>query len=87
MSSLTYILQMAWIFAFTHFSSVAQLCPTLCDAMNCSMPGFPVHHKLPELTQAHVYWAGDAIQPSHSRMFIMCEYETVVSQEVRWLKI
>ena len=55
MSSLTYILQMVWIFAFTHFSSVAQWCPTLCDVMNCSMPGFPVHHKLPELTQTHVY--------------------------------
>ena len=47
------------------FSSVAQLCPTLCDPMNRSMPGLPVHHQLPEFTQTHVHWVGDAIQPSH----------------------
>ena len=47
------------------FSSVAQSCPTLCDPMNCSMPGLPVHHQLPEFTQTHVHWVGDAIQPSH----------------------
>ena len=46
-------------------SSVPQSCPTLCDPMDCSMPGLPVHHQLPEFTQAHVYWVGDAIQPSH----------------------
>ena len=46
-------------------SSVAQLCPTLCDPMDCSTPGFPVHHQLPELTQTHVHWVGDAIQSSH----------------------
>ena len=45
------------------FSSVAQSCPTLCDTMNRSMPGLPVHHQLPELTQTHVHWVGDAIQP------------------------
>ena len=48
-----------------HFSSVAQSCPTLCDPMNCSTPGLPVHHQLPELTQTHVHWVGGAIQPSH----------------------
>ena len=47
------------------FSSVAQSCLTLCDPVDCSMPGFPVHHLLPELTQAHVHWVGDTIQPSH----------------------
>jgi len=47
------------------FSSVTQLCPTLCDPMDCSMPGLPAHHQLPELAQTHVHWAGDAIQPSH----------------------
>ena len=47
------------------FSSVTQACPTLCDPMDCSMPGFPVHHQLLELTQTHVHWVGDAIQPSH----------------------
>ena len=47
------------------FSSVAQSCPTLCDPMNCSMPGLPVHHQLPESTHTHVHRVGDAIQPSH----------------------
>ena len=47
------------------FSSVAQLCPTLCDPMNRSMPGLPVHHQLPESTQPHVHWVSDAIRPSH----------------------
>ena len=44
------------------FSSVIQSCPTLCNPMDCSMPGCPVHHQLPELTQTPV---GEAIQPSH----------------------
>ena len=47
------------------FSSVAQLCPTLCDPMDCSMPGLPVHHQLPELTQTHIHGVSDAIQPCH----------------------
>ena len=47
------------------FSLVAQSCPTLCDAMDCSMPGFPVHHQLPEFNQTRVHWVGEAIQPSH----------------------
>ena len=47
------------------FSSVAQSCLTLCDPMDCSTPGFPVHHQLLELTQTHVHQVGDAIQPSH----------------------
>ena len=46
-------------------SSVAQSCPALCDPMDCSMPSFPVHHQLPELTQTHVHRVGDAIQPPH----------------------
>ena len=52
-------------FYFIQFSSVAQSCPTLCDPMNHSMPGLPVYHQLPESTQTHVHWVGDAIQPSH----------------------
>ena len=61
-----------YILTFNHFifsyiiSSVAQLCLTLCDPMDCSMPGFPVHHQLPELAQTHVHQISDAIQPSHS---------------------
>ena len=47
------------------FSSVTQLCPTLCNPMNHSMPGLLVHHQLPESTQTHVHCVGDAIQPSH----------------------
>ena len=46
-------------------SSVAQSCPTLCNPMDCSTPGLPVHHQLPEFTQTHVHQVGDAIQPSH----------------------
>ena len=47
-------------------SSVAQSCPTLRDPMDCNTPGLPVHHQLPEFTQTHVHWVGDAIQPPHS---------------------
>ena len=53
------------IFHAVQFSSVTQLCPTLCDPMNCNTPGLPVHHQLPEFTQTHVYRVGDAIQSSH----------------------
>ena len=52
-------------FSSAQFSSVAQLCPALCDPMNCSTPGLPVHHQLPEFTQTHAHWVHDAIQPSH----------------------
>ena len=51
------------------FSSVAQSCLTLCDPMDCSMPGLPVHHHLPKFTQTHVHWVSDAIQPSHPLSF------------------
>ena len=47
------------------FSSVAQLCPTLCDPMNHSMPGLPVHHQLSEFTQTHIHWVSNTIQPSN----------------------
>ena len=49
------------------FSSVAQSCLTLCDPINCSTPGLPVHHHLPGFTQTHVHRVSDAIQPSHLR--------------------
>ena len=51
---------------FVQFSSVLQLCWSLCNAIDCSMPGSPIHHQLSELTQAHVHRLGDAIQPYHS---------------------
>ena len=47
------------------FNSVTQLCLTLCDPMDCSTSGFPVHHQHPEFTQTQAHWVGDAIQPSH----------------------
>ena len=52
--------------AIVQFSSVAQLCLALCDPMDCSMPGLPIHCQLPEFTQTHVHWVGDAIQSSHA---------------------
>ena len=52
-------------FSSVHFSSGAQSCPTLCNPMNRSMPGLPVHHQLPKFTQTHVHRVSDAIQPSH----------------------
>ena len=61
----------AWLFRPLEFvlscccCSVAQLCPTLCDPMDCSTPGLPVLHHLPELAQTHVHWVSDAIQLSH----------------------
>ena len=65
-----------WLLSYTHpkefvgiysvqFSSVTQSCPTLCNPMDCSTPGLPVHHQLLEFTKNHVHWVGDAIQPSH----------------------
>ena len=49
----------------SQFSSVTQSCPILCDPMNRSTPGLPVHHQLPEFTQTHIHRVSDAIQPSH----------------------
>ena len=62
------------------FSSVTQLCPTLCDPIDCNMPGFPVHYQLPEF-QTHVHWVGDAIQPAHPLLsssplvFNLCQHQ------------
>ena len=50
---------------FSSLCSVTQLCPTLCNSTDCSMPGFPVHHQLLEPAQTHVHWVSDAIQPPH----------------------
>ena len=52
-------------FSSVQFSSVAQLCLTLCNPMNRSTPGLPVHHQLPEFAQIYAHWVGDATQPSH----------------------
>ena len=53
------------IYVSSCISSVFQSCPTLCSPMNCSTPGLPVHHQLPESTETHVHRVSDAIQPSH----------------------
>ena len=53
-------------YSSVQFSLVVQSCPTLCDPMDHSTPGLPVHHQLPEFTQIHIHWVSDAIQPSHS---------------------
>ena len=60
-----YYLPFIGCFSSVQFSSVAQSCPTLCDPMNRSTPGLPVHHQLPEFTQTHDHRVSDAIQPSH----------------------
>ena len=54
-----------YLFTFLMFSLVTQLRLTLCNPMDCSTPGFPVHHQLPEPAQTHVHQVSDAIQPSH----------------------
>ena len=68
-SLLTSVIQLVLIsylfYISVQFNSVAQLCPTLCDTMNRSTKGFPVHHHLPEFTQTHVHRVSEAIQPSH----------------------
>ena len=67
-------------FSFLQFSSVAQLCPTLCDPMDCSTPGFPVHHQLLELTQIYAHQVNDGIQTSRalsppSPAFNLCQHQ------------
>ena len=80
---------------FSSISSVIQSCLTLCDPMDCSTPGFPVHHQLPEPTQIHVHRLSDAIQPSHplsstSSPAFNCSQNQVFSKEsvlrIRWPK-
>ena len=77
------------------FSSVAQLCPTLCNPKNYSMPGLLVHHQLPEFTQTHVHHVGDAIQPSHLCCPLLLlpsifpsigVFSTELVFHIRWLK-
>ena len=60
---------LSYTFVFFHmifqFSSLTQSCPTLCNSMDCSTPGLPIHHQLMEFTQTHVHWVDDTIQPFH----------------------
>ena len=74
------------------FSSATQLCPTLCDPKDCSTPGIPVHHRLPELTQIHVHRVGDAIQPSHPLSspsppaFYLAQHQGFSSESALWIR-
>ena len=74
------------------YCSVTQLCPALCDRMECSTPGLPVHHQLPEFTQTHVHWVDDAMQPFHPLLFLPSIFPSisVFSNEsalhIRWTK-
>ena len=61
LSTHTNYLALSLFYMFIHSCSVTQSCPTLCDAMNRSTPGFPAHHQLPEFTQTHVRWVSDTI--------------------------
>ena len=67
--SVSRVLILVWewvsVVSSVQFCSVTQSCSTLCDPIDCSTPGLPVHHQLPESTQIHAHWVGDAIQPSH----------------------
>ena len=62
-SRLCHLWEETWASWWWRYCSIAQSCPTLCDPMDCSMPGFPVLHHPPELAQTHVHWVCDAIQP------------------------
>ena len=77
------------------FSSVAQSCPALCDPMDCSTPGLPVHHLPRELTQTHVHWVSDAIQPSYPLLspsppvFYLSQHQSLSNESalsIRWPK-
>ena len=80
------------LYEWSQFCSVAQSCPTLCDPMDCSMPGFPAYHQLSELTQTHVHQVGDVIQPSHPLLLLPSIFPSirVFSNEsilhIRWPK-
>ena len=69
--------QILWV--SVQFSSVSQSCPTLCDPMKRSMPGFRVHHQLPEFPQTHVHWVADAVQPSPVVPFSSCPQSFPIS--------
>ena len=71
------------------FISVVQSCPTLCDPVDCSIPGLPIHHQLPELTQTHAHQVSDAIQPPHLPTSIFSNIRVFSNESVlriRWPK-
>ena len=76
--------------SLVQFSSVTQSSLTLCNCMDCSMLGFPVHYQLPQLAQTRVYWVGDAIQPSYSLSspsppaFNLSQHQDLLALHIRW---
>ena len=90
----SYLVWIQCVNIINKFSSVARSCLTLCDPMNCSTPGLPVHHQLPVFTQTHVHWVGDAIQPSHPlssllllpSIFPIGLFSSESALQIRWLK-
>ena len=79
------------VFKYTLLLLFTQLCPTICDPMDCSTQGFPVFHHLPELVQTHVHWVGDAIQPSHlpspsSPAFHLSRTRVFSKESVLWIR-
>ena len=92
---LTWLLKNLYCRSRIQFSPVIQSCQTHCNPMDCSMPGFPVHHQLPDLSLALVHWVSDAVQPSHPLSsplllpsvfpsIIVCSNESVLC--IRWPK-
>ena len=84
----------SWHLVPSSFSSVSQLCLAVCDPMNCSTPGLPVHHQPPESTQTHVHWVGDAIQPSYPlsspsppALSLSNEFSELISFRMDWLDL
>ena len=75
------------------YCSVTQLCPTLCDLMDCSTPGLPVQHQQLELTQTHVHWVGDAIQPPQPLSspspptFNLSQHQHSINSSLKWLHL
>ena len=83
------IIYVASLIHLFQYSLVAQSCPTLCEPMDCSTPGLPVHHQLPECTQTHLHWVSDAFQPSHPPAFNLSQHQGLfqwVSSLHRWPK-
>ena len=88
-------LSLHYVFSSVQFSSVTQSCLILCDPMNYSTPGLPIHHQLPEFTQTHVHGVGDVIQPSHPLLspsplaFNLSQHQGLfqrVGSHIRWPK-
>ena len=77
--------QQFWDWMLNRSCSVAQSCPTLCDPMDCSMPGLPVRHQLPEFAHIHAHWIGDAIHLILCRPLLLCLQSFPASGLLQWV--